>query len=221
MSLGLPVERAVLGDLLWLLKKAGRKPEPNAPCGSGRADALTERAIYEAKPSLSTYNTNRAIGQVLMYRQMLGRTDLTPVVVGATVAETRSLVLPALQLGVHLVGWRENDYDLFTVNLADIEEISSTTFDRLTRKRVDKGEEWEGSVSDRRRWPGGEPVPMQEEETQLLWKHDRFKDDPLDVYWRNLRDRCGHHVHWEGGKWFPVGSCKHCDGCGRVKKRSR
>jgi hypothetical protein len=100
------VERSVEAQLADDLRQAGHIVKRQQHCAAGRADIVTEEAIYEIKHRLTRNQMFEAVGQVLTYRQAIDP-NLRPVIVGRPDRETRDLIAPVAALGVEVILWEK------------------------------------------------------------------------------------------------------------------
>lgn len=74
-------EAAIEKEFAARLRKQGHTVQRQVLCGAGKADIVTESAVYEIKKTLRRDELFKALGQVLLYREALGN-HLRPVIVG-------------------------------------------------------------------------------------------------------------------------------------------
>jgi hypothetical protein len=88
------------------LKSIGQHPRRQVRLPSGRADIVTEAAVYELKDRLTREKLFSAIGQVLIYRQEIDA-DLAAVVVGRPSNQyTENIVAMAAEMNIEVWKWK-------------------------------------------------------------------------------------------------------------------
>lgn len=101
-------EHVLETQLAHELRKQGHHVQRQVRCLVGIADIVTETAIYEIKDGLSSEKLFSAIGQVLLYREVINPMARA-IVAGVASYDTESFRPAALAIGVEILALPEPD----------------------------------------------------------------------------------------------------------------
>lgn len=103
-----PDERGLQHQIVTRLRLQGHNPKMEVSCGVGRADIVTDDAVFEVKCTLTRSEMLKAIHQVKRYRDVLDP-DKRAIVIGKESTEdVNDLIRFAQSEGVEVVFWQKS-----------------------------------------------------------------------------------------------------------------
>lgn len=120
----LKAEKGIEKAIANYLKSQGHEVWCQVRCKAGLIDIVTKTTVFEVKPILTRASMFEAIGQVLIYRQVLNPT-LQAAIVGNSTGEAITLVRQANDLGVSVWFWDTSEVFLESHDAAQLRILNA------------------------------------------------------------------------------------------------